>query len=118
MSSKIIPFLTGFHCLRALLNALTDQPFEIAIEDYRKRFAVLRFFNFPVGRVKRIFVNKKITEKLMTFTLTEYLEEGAYVKPIKDSRDRLGYFVVSGSDRDDVLRWEKQAEMAVRLEYY
>jgi len=54
----------------------------------------------------------------MTFTLTEYLEEGAYVKPIKDSRDRLGYFVVSGSDRDDVLRWEKQAEMAVRLEYY
>ena len=68
--------------------------------------------------MKRIFVNKKITQKLMAFTLTDYLEEGGYVRPIKDSRDRLGYFVVSGTDRDDVLRWEKQAEMAVQLEYY
>ncbi len=118
IGSKIIPFLTGFHCQRALLDVLTDRPFEIAIQDYRKRFAVLRFFNFPVGRVKRIFVNKKITQKLMAFTLTDYLEEGGYVRPIKDSRDRLGYFVVSGTDRDDVLRWEKQAEMAVQLEYY
>jgi len=118
IGGKIIPFLTGFDCLRALLHVLTDRPLEIAIQDYRKRFAVLRFFNFPVGRVKRIFVNKKITEKLMAFTLTDYLEEGGYVGPIKDSRDRLGYFVVYGTDRDEVLRWEKQAEMAVQLEYY
>ena len=118
IGGKIIPFLTEFDCLRALLHVLTDRPFEIAIQDYRKRFAVLKFFNFPVGRVKRIFVNKNITRDLMVFTLTDYLEEGGYVKPIKDSRDRLGYFVVNGIDREEVLRWEKQAETAVQLEYY
>ena len=118
IGSKIIPFLTEFDCLRALLHELTDRPFEIAIRDYRERFAVLKFFNFRPGRVKKIFINEDMTRDLMVFTLTDYLEEGGVVKPIKDSRDRLGYFVVHGSDREEVLRREKQAESAVQLEYY
>lgn len=118
IGSKIIPFLTDFDCLQALLHCLVGRPWEITIADYRKKYAVLRFFNFPPGRVKKIFVNEAMTRDLLVFTLTDYLEEGGMVKPIKDSRDRLGYFVVHGTDRDDVLHRENQALSAVQLEYY
>ena len=101
----------------ALLHALTGRPYEIHIEDYRKKFAVLRFYNFPPGRVKKIFINESMIRDLLVFTLSDYLAVGETVKPIKDSRDRLGYFVVHGTDREDVLRREKLAESAVKLEY-
>ena len=55
---------------------------------------------------------------LLVFSLSSYLAEGETVKPIKDSRDRLGFFVVHGTDREDVLRREKLADSAVKLEYY
>ena len=117
IGSKIIPYLTGFDCMAALLHALTGRPYAVHIEDYRKKFAVLKFYNFPPGRVKRIFINENMTRDLLVFTLSDYLVEGGTVKPIKDSRDRLGYFVVHGTDREDVLRREKLAESAVKLEY-
>jgi predicted ATP-grasp superfamily ATP-dependent carboligase len=118
IGSKIIPYLTGFNCMEALLHALTGQPYEIHIEDYRKKFAVLKFYNFPPGRVKRIFVNESMLHDLLVFTLSPSLAEGETVMPIKGSRDRLGYFVVHGTDREDVLRREKLAESAVKVEYY
>ncbi|HJT25454.1 MAG TPA: ATP-grasp domain-containing protein [bacterium] len=117
IGSKIIPYLTGFNCMEALLHALTGRSYEIKIEDYRKKFAVLKFYNFRPGRVKKIFINEGMLKGLLVFTLTDYLVEGAEVKPIRDSRDRLGYFVVHGTDREDVLRREKLAESAVKLEY-
>jgi biotin carboxylase len=117
IGSKIIPYLTGFNCMAALLHALTGRPYDIHIEDYRKKFAVLRFYNFPPGRVKRIFVNESMVQGLLVFTLSPSLAEGETVNPIKSSRDRLGYFVVHGTDREDVLRREKLAESAVKLEY-
>ncbi len=118
IGSKIIPYLTGFDCLRALLHVLTNRPYEINIQDYRKKFAVLRFFNFPAGQVKKIVVNENAVRDLLVFTLSGDLTEGALIKPIKDSRDRLGYFVVHGTDREEVLRREKLAESAVKLEYF
>jgi carbamoyl-phosphate synthase large subunit len=118
IGSKIIPYLTGFNCMEALLHALTGRPYEIHIENYRKKFAVLKYYNFPPGRVKRIVVDESMLQGLLAFTLSPDLAEGETVKPIKDSRDRLGYFVVHGTDREDVLRREKLADSAVRLEYY
>jgi carbamoyl-phosphate synthase large subunit len=117
IGSEIIPYLTGFNCMEALLHTLTGRPYDIHIEDYRKKFAVLKFYNFPPGRVKRIFVNERMVQGLLVFTLSPYLAEGVTVKPIKSSRDRLGYFVVHGTDREDVVRREKLAESAVKLEY-
>ena len=117
IGSKIIPYLTGFDCMAALLHALTGRPYDLKIGNYRKKFAVLRFYNFRPGKVRKIHVNENMLKGLLVFTLSDYLAVGETVKPIRDSRDRLGYFVVHGEDREDVLRREKLAEAAVKLEY-
>ena len=116
ISSHIIPFLTGFDPLEALLKTLTGQPFEVKIQDYKKKYAVLKFFNFFPGKVKKIYIDKNLASNVLVFNLN--LKEGDYINPVKDSRDRPGYFIVCGNDRDDVLRKEKMIESFVQVEYF
>ena len=115
ISGRIIPFLTGFNCTEALLNVLTGRAFEVAIADYRAKYAVLKFFNFTPGRVKRVTVNERVVRDLLVFTLD--VSEGGTINPPRDSRDRPGYFIVHGTDRDWVLQRERAVEAAVQVEY-
>lgn len=115
IAGKIIPFLTGFDCTEALLNVLIGRPFDITIDDYKQKFAVLKFFDFEPGRVKRLVVNERVVHDLMAFTLD--VTEGMTIVRPRDSRDRPGYFIVHGTDRDQVLQREKAVEAAVQVEY-
>lgn len=116
ISSKIIPFLTGFDPLEALLKTLLGIQFEIKIEDYKKKYAVLKFFNFPVGKVKKVYVDKNIINNALLFNLT--IKEGGNINLPRDSRERPGYFIVCGNERESVLRKEKMVESSVRVEYF
>lgn len=112
--SSIIPFLTGFDPLEALLKTLTGQSFEIKIEDYKKKYAVLKFFNFAPGKVKKIHIDKNIFNNVLIFDFN--LKEGDTINPVRDSRDRPGYFIVCGENRDNVLKKEKLVESFVQVE--
>lgn len=115
ISSKIVPFLTGFEPNRALLHRLFKQPFNIKIEDYKKKFVVMKFFEFKPGKVKNIFIDPAITKDLLVFQLD--IKAGSIIKEVKDSRDRPGYFVIAGTDRDQVLKKEKEVENSINIEY-
>jgi biotin carboxylase len=115
ISSYIIPYLTRFDNLEALLNTMTDVPFDIRIDDYKKRFAVLKFFNFAPGKIKQILLNQAQLDSALVFSLD--VKPGQTIKRVKDSRDRPGYFVVHGPDREQVLKQERATEAAVQLEY-
>lgn len=115
ISSSIIPFLTGFNPLEALLKTLTNEPFEIKIEDYKRKYAVLKFFNFQPGKVKKIHIDKSLMNNVLVFNLN--LKEGDTINPVRDSRDRPGYFIVCGDNRDNVLKKEKMVESFVQIEY-
>jgi len=115
ISSKIIPYLTDFDCTEALLNVVTGRPFEIKVNDYKRKFAVLKFCNFEPGRVKRVLVNERAIRDVLVFTLD--IKEGMTLVRPRDSRDRPGYFVVYGTDRDAVLQKERAVEAAVQVEY-
>jgi carbamoyl-phosphate synthase large subunit len=116
ISSSVIPFLTGFDPTEALLKTLTGVPFEIKVADYKKKYAVLKFFNFPPGKVKKVNIDKNLFDNVLIFNLD--LKEGDNINPVRDSRDRPGYFIVCGSDRDEVLKKEKMVESYVQIEYF
>ncbi|OGI18274.1 MAG: hypothetical protein A3B68_04360 [Candidatus Melainabacteria bacterium RIFCSPHIGHO2_02_FULL_34_12] len=116
INSSIIPFLTGFDPLEALLKTLTGVSFEIKIDDYKKKYAVLKFFNFAPGKVKKIYIDKNLINNVLVFNFN--LKEGDTINLVKDSRDRPGYFIVSGNDRDNVLKKEKMVESFVQVEYF
>lgn len=115
ISNKVIPYLTGFVPAQALFCRLLDMPHSIAPEDYKRRFAVLKFFNFAPGKVRRIHVNKSAIEDLMEFHLD--IKEGGEIRAIKDSRDRPGYFILQGTDRLRVIERERWVEESIVVEY-
>jgi len=115
ISSKIVPFLTGFEPIQALLNKITGNEKPIVIEDYRKKFAILKFFNMKPGKIGKLEIDNNITKDTIEFNFD--LKEGDTIKPVLDSRDRPGYFVVAGTDRDKVIAMEKAVEGAVHIQY-
>ncbi len=115
ISSYIIPFLTDFDPLQALINHILGIPNNIIINDYKRRYAILKFFNFKKGKVKNIYFNSSIAKDLLFFTLD--IKSGDTIRPIKDSRDRAGYFIVHGFDRNEVIQKEKLVESSVQIEY-
>jgi len=114
ISGKIIPFLTGFSPTEAVLDfSLGLQP-TIHSSSYREKFAVLRFFDFPPGRVTRIQIDDFATDMLLHFELN--LKETDWVQPIRSSRDRVGYFIVGGDDLERVLAMECKVLESVSIE--
>ena len=116
ISSKIIPYLTGFDPLTAMLNQLQGQEVDVNFDDYKKRYAVLKFFNFRPGKVKAVHTNERLISNLLEHQLD--LSPGDNIVPPMDSRDRTGYFIVHGENRELVLKQEKEVEASTRIEYH
>lgn len=115
ISGKIIPFLTGFSPTDALLDfALGSQP-TMDATSYRSKCAVLRFFDFPTGRVEKISHERVPTRQLLHFELN--VKPKDVIRSVRSSRDRVGYFIVGATTRDQVLSTEKSVLEAVSIEF-
>ena len=115
ISGKIIPFLTEFAPTDALLDfALGGVPI-VKANSYRQKFAVLRFFDFPPGRVERISNQHVPNSELLHFELS--IKPHDIIRPIRSSRDRVGYFIVGSASQDRVLSAEKSVLESVSIEY-
>lgn len=114
ISGKIIPFLTGFSPTDAVLDfSLGLQP-TINASSYREKFAILRFFDFPPGRVKRIQIDDCATDMLLHFELN--LKQSDRIHAVRSSRDRAGYFIIGGDNRESVLAMESKMLESVKVE--
>lgn len=115
ISSHIIPYLTEFDTLGSLIDIHLGKKVVPDIKDYKKKFAVLKFFNFKPGKVKKLLINRRLLDEALIYSFD--LKEGEMIRAPKDSRDRTGYFVVHGENREEVLKREKSLESAVQVEY-
>jgi carbamoyl-phosphate synthase large subunit len=115
ISGKVIPFLTAFSPTDALLDFALGLKPTVKARSYRSRYAILRFFDFPPGRVKKVSRELIPTNHLLHFELN--LEPCDVVRPVRSSRDRAGYFIVGASSREQVLLTEKLILEAVSVEF-
>lgn len=100
ISGKLLPYLTGFEPCRALVQAAMGETVEPRFDDYRTRFAAMRFFNFDQGVLSSIDFDREMADGLLHFELD--VGPGSEIRSILDSRNRPGYFIVSGDDADAV----------------
>lgn len=115
ISGKIIPFLTDFSPTDALLDfALGTRP-KVRANSYRNKYAVLRFFDFPPGRVEKVSHDLVPTNHLLHFELN--LRPRDVVRVVRSSRDRIGYFIVGADSREQVLLAEKSVLEAVSITF-
>lgn len=105
ISGKIIPFLTDFNPSTALIHTCLGEDFDVAFSNYQDRYAVMRFFDFARGTLKSIAYDKERSKTLLHFELA--VTSGSVIRPIHNSRDRPGYFIVADFDRSAVLENER-----------
>lgn len=105
ISGKIIPFLTNFDPSNALIRTCLGESFEVAYSYYQDRFAVMHFFDFDIGILESITYDRERSESLLHFELN--VTGGSVIRPIRNSRDRPGYFIVANLDRSVVLENER-----------
>jgi biotin carboxylase len=115
ISGKIIPFLTEFSPTDALLDfALGTRP-KVKANSYRSKYAVLRFFDLPPGRVETVSHELLPTNHLLHFELN--LRSRDVVRVVRSSRDRIGYFIVGADSREQALHAEKSVLEAVSIKF-
>jgi phosphoribosylaminoimidazole carboxylase (NCAIR synthetase) len=116
INSLIIPYLTGFDSLRSIvLNAfgIYEAP---NIDDYKNNTAILEFFDYNAGKIKDINIEQSvITENCDFFTLD--INPGDTIQPIKDSRDRKGYFIICDKDKENVMAKAQLVKNSIYLKY-
>lgn len=113
ISGKIVPFLTDFVPSEALLDFATGVNPVVRYADYRKRYAILRFFNFPCGRISRLERGTLPHSGLLHFELN--VGEGSMIRPVVSSRERPGYFIVGSETRGGALELEEAVSRSVKV---
>ena len=115
ISGKIIPFLTDFNPSNSLIHTCLGEDFDVVFSNYQNRFAVMRFFDFAPGPLKSIAYDDQHSRTLLHFELN--VATGSVIRPIHNSRDRPGYFIVADFDRNVVLESERAFLSSFNLVY-
>ena len=110
----IIPHLTGFDPLEALLKQLSGELDHVNYDDYRNKFAVLKFFDLPRGKVKSIYIDDICFDNVLAFNIN--IKPGQVIKNPQNSNERTGYFIVHGNSIQETQMLEKTVEESVHLE--
>jgi biotin carboxylase len=115
INSLIVPYLTGFSPNEALIKESLGELHEIHYEDFRSRFAILKFFELKPGTVRSINFSGESDPNLLYHQLA--ISSGDAIREVRDSRDRPGYFVVTGKTAAEAIEAERRVEHSLEVRY-
>ena len=109
VSSIIVPFLNGFSHYEVLVRRLTGEKV-IAPKRVGKRFACLRFFDFPKGKILEVNKPEKSFLKKYVKLFNLAIQPGDVISYEIDDKKRnsLGYFIVLNKSREDLYQIVEQ----------
>lgn len=116
ISSHIVPHLTNFDPQQALLQTLLGVEVEIQPRNYRNKFAILRFFPSREGVVKSFSLDQEAIRDALHYSISVSPDQALPGIP-RDSRDRVGYFIVAGETPELARQKESKVEAALKLVY-
>lgn len=109
VSSIIVPFLNGFSHYEILVRRLIGEKV-IAPKRVGKRFACLRFFDFPKGKILEVNKPEKGFLKKYVKLFNLAIQPGDVISYEIDDKKRnsLGYFIVTNKSREDLYQIVEQ----------
>jgi len=117
ISSHIIPIVSGVDVNEVLIKAVLGES-NLSIDLYKnKNCAVLRFFDFKVGKVKEIHgINfLKDSENIIDFDFE--FKVGNTIDSPNDDRSRVGYIIAYHENKDKLFDLIHEIDKKVYLEY-
>lgn len=116
IANIIVPRISGFNTTSFLLDFATGLlPLEVEVSPPRSRSAILHFFEPDSDRIKSVRVGTRARELSLDLRLNAATMD-SWSNP-SDSRNRLGYFIVSGDDYQEACEREAAVLADVCFEY-
>lgn len=117
ISSTIISWLIGKNIYNILMNTLLYDQNPISISMASDRAAILHFFEFNDGIIKTIKFKKDIKELNGVAEFELFVKEGQIIRGALDDSARHGYLIVTGSNREELLKTIETVEELIEIEY-
>ena len=115
IASRIVPHVCGFDVYSLLVRRLLGE--EVVLPMIGNRAAVLNFLDFEGGKVKAIYGVEQAQREGLAEEIVLAFNIGDFIHRPEDDRQRLGYSIVFGENRDDVDARCQRIEELIQVEY-
>lgn len=117
LPSDILPHLCGFDVIDKLISLALGEPLGID-KVVLSNGADLRFFNSPTGRLKKINGIGDALKIKGVHKLDFIVKDGDLIKPLLEGKDRAGFVITHGKDREEAVRAADAVEKIIKFEMY
>ena len=115
ITSVIVPHVSGIDVYKLLIKRIAGT--DVCVDNLKNRAAILEFFDFRPGLVRRIEGVERAISEGFAARLELNFKEGDVIKmPVSDA-SRVGYFITLGNTRDDVDSKANRVKELVKIHY-
>lgn len=116
ITTHLVPLSTGIDMLSNTIEiSLGFRPRDY---DILNKGAAIRYFIFKQGKIKRIDFSPTSNQKKFINKLVLDLKAGDIIHEIRNSSDRYGYVICTGSDGKEALDNCQDVVNSIKIEYY
>jgi carbamoyl-phosphate synthase large subunit len=116
ITSKIVPAVSGFEPVPALIRQLMGRPIEV--DRLHGKASQLRFLRLPLGRRVRCYRNlEELRNRPGILEIMFHIPEGETVPGVQDDRSRHGFVISSGDDRAQAIARAEEVERDLAIEF-
>lgn len=117
ISSDIVPFVSGVNVYDCLIGSLIGLNNEVKLQINEEKAALLHFFEFESGNVKRIDGVEKARQLNGIHKLELEIQLGDNPTPAKDDRSRHGFAIMFGSSECEVRSTLQKINSLINIIY-
>jgi biotin carboxylase len=117
VSSILIPAVSGYDVNSFLVQDALGENIEFIKNDYKNKYAILKFFSFTGGAVKEISGIDKIVKNSNVLDFELEFSIGDKLLPPTDDRSRVGYFIVKADSLEELNQILNYVEKTVQVKF-
>jgi biotin carboxylase len=116
IASVIAPFVSGVDIYECFLKTLNKE--NVSIQSGINKSAMLGFFDLKPGRVKNIMGLEEIEQHKSVYEVKLRFKVGDEIKEASDDTNRLGYYILKGNTRNEVMELDRFVNSTLQIEYF
>ena len=117
ISSNIIKWVSGFDVYEALYSDLIGKSTNVKEINPLKRNAVLHFFEFPSGKVKKLIGLDTVKQLEGVLEISFNFSEGDTINNAKDGRGRHGFVIIFSNSLEEQSEKLNFINKTIQIEY-
>lgn len=117
IASKIVPYISGIDVELELLLDTLELPRDQYISSKRRKYAILKFFEFEEGKIKEIIGLEKMEQISGLLYISLQYKAGDCIKAVKDDTNRHGFYIAGADTEQQLRKIMQEIENGIKIVY-